>query len=52
MPTIDEELNQIERDIRTLKIEYISAAGVRAPLRTRSGEWNRFCGVITNVRAS
>jgi hypothetical protein len=39
MPTIDEELNQIERDIRTLKIEYEQFFGGGRPRPPADTQW-------------
>ena len=45
MATVDEDLNQIERDIRTLKIEYeqFFGGGRKRPQPTRSGASIRSC---------
>jgi hypothetical protein len=39
MPTVDEELNQIERDIRTLKIEYEQYFGGGRPRPPADTQW-------------
>src|SRR5580658_9472371 len=39
MPTVDEDLNQIERDIRTLKIEYEQYFGGGRPRPPADTQW-------------
>ena len=39
MPTIDEDLSQIERDIRTLKIEYEQFFGGGRPRPPTDTQW-------------